>query len=314
MAERIPVVFMGTPDFAVPTLLGLLSEHQVLAVVTQPDRPAGRGRVLRASPAKKVALAQGVEVLQPASLRDNQALLKRLRDLAPAVIVVAAFGLILPPEILSLPRRGCLNVHASLLPRHRGAAPVAAAILAGDEESGAAVMLMDEGLDTGPVLSQASCPIAEDDTTGSLTARLASLGSDLLLATLPRWIAGEIVPEPQDETAATYSQPLRKSEAEIDWSKPAVQLAREVRAFDPWPGSYTFWRGRRVKVLRARPTEGMAGERFPGQVVMVGRQPGVVTGQGVLVLEEIQPAGKPAMTAEAFCRGQRDFVGAVPGG
>jgi len=313
MAGRIPLVFMGTPDFAVPTLLGLLSEHQVLAVVTQPDRPAGRGRVLRASPVKEVALARGVEILQPASLRDNQALLERLRDLDPAVIVVAAFGLILPPEILSLPRRGCLNVHASLLSRHRGAAPVAAAILAGDEESGATVMLMDEGLDTGPVLSQASCPIVEDNTTGSLTARLASLGSELLLATLPRWIAGEIVPEPQDETAATYSRPLRKSEAEIDWSKPAVELAREVRAFDPWPGSYTFWRGRRVKVLQAMPAEGAAGEGVPGQVVMVGRQPGVVTGEGVLVLEEIQPAGKAAMTAEAFCRGQRDFVDAVLG-
>jgi len=313
MDEKVRVIFMGTPDFAVPALEGLLAEHQVAAVVTQPDRPAGRGRVPKASPVKEVALAHGVEVLQPARLRGNQAFLERLRALEPAVIVVAAFGLLLPPEVLSVPRRGCLNVHASLLPRHRGAAPVAAAILAGDEETGVTVMLMDEGLDTGPILAQARCPVGGEDTTRSLTARLALLGRDLLLETLPRWVAGEITPQPQDEGKATYSQPLRKSDGEMDWSKPAAVLAREVRAFNPWPGSYTFWRGRRIKVLRARPAEAVEAGGVPGQVVLVGRQPGVVTGAGILVLEEVQPAGRPAMPADAFCRGQRDLVGAVLG-
>ncbi|MBC7224705.1 MAG: methionyl-tRNA formyltransferase, partial [Anaerolineae bacterium] len=288
-------------------------EHEVLAVVTQPDRPAGRGRVLTPPPVKEVASSQGVPVFQPHALRGNEALLERLRGLAPQVVVVAAFGMLLPPVFLALPPKGCLNVHASLLPRHRGAAPVAGAILAGDRETGVTIMLMDEGLDTGPILSQVRCPIAEEDTTGSLTARLAELGRDLLLETLPRWVAGEITPRPQDEARATYAPALRKADAEMDWSKPAALLAREVRAFNPWPGSYTFWQGRRIKVLRARAVEGAGEGDTPGKVIWVGSLPGVCTGDGVLLLEEVQPAGKPPMSGAAFCRGQRGLVGSVLG-
>ncbi|MGC8837080.1 MAG: methionyl-tRNA formyltransferase [Anaerolineae bacterium] len=312
MPTEVRVVFMGTPEFAVPILQGLLAEHEVLAVVTQPDRPAGRGRALRPPPVKELALAHGLAVFQPTSLRGNQPLLERLRDLAPQVVVVAAFGMLLPPEFLALPPKGCLNVHASLLPRHRGAAPIPAAILAGDRETGVTIMLMDEGLDTGPVLSQASCPVGDEDTAGTLSERLAQLGRDLLLETLPRWVAGEIVPRPQDAEGVTYAPPLRTADAEILWTKPAERLAREVRAFNPWPGSYTFWRGQRLKVLRARPAEGDV-EGMPGQVVLVGGRPGVVTGRGVLVLEEVQPAGKQPMAAEAFLRGQRDLVGSFLG-
>lgn len=313
MPPRVRVVFMGTPEFAVPTLEGLLTEHNVLAVVTQPDRPAGRGRVLTPPPVKEVASSHDVPIFQPTALREDGELLECLRNLEPQVIVVAAFGMLLPPAFLSLPPRGCLNVHASLLPRHRGAAPVARAILAGDRETGVTIMLMDEGLDTGPILSQARCPIAEEDTTGSLTARLAELGRDLLLDTLPRWVAGEITPQPQDEVLATYAPALRKADAEMDWTKPAVVLAREVRAFNPWPGSYTFWRGRRIKVLRARVVKGLGDGDAPGKVVWVQGLPGVLTGDGILLLEEVQPAGKPPMSGAAFCRGQRDLVGSVLG-
>ncbi len=312
MPRKVRVVFMGTPEFAVPILQGLLAEHEVLAVVTQPDRPAGRGRALRPPPVKEVALAHGLPVFQPTSLRHDPSLLKHLQGLAPQAIVVAAFGMLLPPEFLALPPKGCLNVHASLLPRHRGAAPIPAAILAGDRETGVTIMLMDEGLDTGPILSQARCPIRDDDTAGTLSEGLARLGRDLLLETLPRWVAGEIAPRPQDEEEATYAPPLRAADAELRWEKPAERLAREVRAFHPWPGSYTFWRGQRLKVLRARPAEGDV-HGVPGQVVLLGGWPGVVTGKGVLVLEEVQPAGKQPMAADAFLRGQRDLVGSVLG-
>lgn len=312
MPERVRVAFMGTPEFAVPILQGLLAEHEVLAVVTQPDRPAGRGRALKPPPVKALALAHGLPVFQPTKLRGDTSLLERLRDLAPQVIVVAAFGMLLPPEFLALPPKGCLNVHASLLPRHRGAAPIPAAILAGDRETGVTIMLMDEGLDTGPILSQAPCPIREDDTAGTLSERLAQLGRDLLLETLPKWITGEIVPRPQDEEAATYAPPVRVADAEILWTKPAERLAREVRAFHPWPGSYTFWQGQRLKVLRARPAEGDV-DGVPGQVVLLEGRLGVITGDGILVLEEVQPAGKRPMAAEAFLRGQRGLVGSTLG-
>jgi methionyl-tRNA formyltransferase len=312
MPEKVRVVFMGTPQFAVPILEGLLAEHEVLAVVTQPDRPAGRGRTLRPPPVKELAMTRGLPVFQPTGLRGDPSLLEPLRDLAPQAIVVAAFGMLLPPEVLAIPAKGCLNVHASLLPRHRGAAPIPAAILAGDRETGVTIMLMDEGLDTGPILSQAPCPIGDEDTAGTLSEKLAQLGRDLLLETLPRWIAGEIAPRPQDEAGATYAPPLRTADAEIRWTKPAKVLAREVRAFNPWPGSYTFWRGQRLKVLRARPAEGGA-DGEPGKVVLLGGRLGVVTGEGILVLEEVQPAGKQPMDAQAFFRGQRGLVGSVLG-
>ncbi len=307
------VVFMGTPDFAVPTLKKLIETCNVVGVVTQPDRRAGRGRRLRASPVKEVALAHGLEVWQPASLRRDPEAVSHLRGWRPDAIVVAAFGQILPAEVLAIPPHGCLNVHASLLPRHRGAAPIAAAILSGDEHTGVTIMLMDEGMDTGPILAQAKIPISPKDTTLSLSERLAPLGADLLAATLPRWVDGKVEPTAQDESRATYCHPVAKTDGLIDWSLPAVELERRARAYYPWPGLYTTWQGRKLSVWPARAVPEWSGEGEPGQVIELASRLAVVTGQGALILEEVQLAGKRAMPAREFARGQRGFVGAKLG-
>ncbi len=306
------VVFMGTPEFAIPSLRRLIERYEVAGVLTQPDRPAGRGQQVVASPVKELALAHGLPVLQPRTLRkpEPQAELAALR---PDVIVVAAYGLILPQAVLDLPPHGCLNVHASLLPKWRGAAPVAAAILAGDAETGVTIMRMDAGMDTGDILLQAPETIRLDDTTGSLSARLAELGAELLAAALPRWLSGEITARPQEESQATYCKLLSKEDGRIDWTLPAEVIARQVRAFDPWPGSFTTWEGRRLKVLRGGARPGGPGDALPGRVVMRDGELGVVTGAGVLVLRELQMEGKRSMDVRAFLAGYRGFPGSVLG-
>jgi len=306
------LVFMGTPEFAVPVLEALVGPYQVLAVVTQPDRAAGRGRRAKSSPVKKTALAHDLLLLQPPSLRRPEAAAE-LRELAPDVIVVAAFSQILPPEVLAIPPHGCLNVHASLLPRYRGAAPIAAAILAGEEQTGVTLMLMDEGMDTGPILAQARCEIEPQDTTGSLSVKLAHLGTDLLMGILPRWLDDQIVPQPQDDSLATYCQIITKKDGLIDWSLPAIDLCLRVRAYHPWPGTYTYWRGKLLKILRARPVTIGPSSEEPGRVISVNDRVAVVTGTDALLLEEIQLAGKKALAAQEFIRGQRDFIGSVLG-
>ncbi|MCS6844359.1 MAG: methionyl-tRNA formyltransferase [Caldilineales bacterium] len=304
----VRVVFMGTPAFAVPSLARLATgDYDLVAVVTQPDKPSGRGLQLAISPVKAFALAQGIPVLQPPTLRDPAAVAE-LAALRPDVIVVAAYGQILRPDVLNLPRHGCINVHASLLPRWRGAAPVQAAILAGDQVTGSTIMLMDEGMDTGPILAQAALAIHPDDTGGTLTERLAQQGADLLAETLPRWLAGEITPQPQDGRLATVCRPLRKEQGIIDWSRPAEEIARAVRAYNPWPAATTTWHGQALKVLRARAVAEQLGDE-PGRVVAWDGAPAVVTGDGLLRLEEVQLAGRPAVPAAAFVRGHRDFVG-----
>ncbi|HID64354.1 MAG TPA: methionyl-tRNA formyltransferase [Anaerolineae bacterium] len=304
---------MGTPEFAVPVLEALVGQYQVVAVVTQPDRAAGRGRRAKSSPVKKTALAHDLPVLQPPSLRRPEAATE-LRELAPDVIVVAAFGQILPPEVLAIPPHGCLNVHASLLPRYRGAAPITAAILAGEEQTGVTLMLMDEGMDTGPILAQTRCGIEPQDTTGSLSVKLAHLGADLLVETLPRWLDGQIVPQPQDDGLATYCQIITKKDGLLDWSLPATTLWLRVRAYHPWPGTYTCWRGKLLKILRARPvTIGPSSEEY-GRVISLDDGVAVVTGADALLLEEVQLAGRKAMSVQEFIRGQRDFIGSVLGG
>ncbi|HSJ58792.1 MAG TPA: methionyl-tRNA formyltransferase [Anaerolineae bacterium] len=304
------IVFMGTPEFAVPTLQALAARHEVAGVVTQPDRPAGRGRECTPPPVKEAAAALGIEVLQPRSLRPAE-VVARLAAWRPDVIVVAAFGQILPPAVLDLPPHGCLNVHASLLPRYRGAAPISAAILAGDDVTGVTIMRMDEGLDTGPILSQAKQPIGPEDTTGTLSAALAQLGARLLAETLPAWLAGEIEPQPQDETSATYCQMLTKEDGQLDWSAPAVMLDRQVRAVDPWPGAYSTWQDRRLQVRRARPRPDWRGDAVPGQVVELEPGIGVAAGEGALELLEVQVAGRKPMDIVRFTHGQREFVGSV---
>lgn len=306
------VIFMGTPEFAVPSLAALAAgAAAVVAVVTQPDRPSGRGQQLAMSPVKAFALAHGLPVWQPPTLKTPE-VVAMLAELRPDVIVVAAFGQILRPNVLDLPPHGCINVHASLLPRWRGAAPVQAAILAGDQVTGSTIMRMDPGMDTGPILAQAALTIAPRDTGGTLTARLAQQGADLLAETLPRWLAGEITPRPQDASLATLCRPLRKEQGVIDWSRPAAQIALAVRAFNPWPAAYTRWQGQQLKILQAEALLGSTGDP-PGCVVTVDGAPAVATGDGLLRLDEVQLAGRSAMTGRDFARGQRSFVGSRMG-
>jgi len=304
------IVFMGTPAFAVPTLERLADRAEVVAVVTQPDRPAGRKRRQAPPPVKEAALARGLPVWQPSTLRTPEAV-ERLRALAPDLIIVVAFGQILRAEVLAIPPHGCLNLHGSLLPKYRGAAPVPAAILAGETETGVTLMQMDAGMDTGPILAQTVCPITPDDTTATLRQKLCHLGADLLIETLPRWLAGEVIPRPQDSSQATYCHPIAKADGRLDWQLTADELARRVRAYIPWPTAFTAWQGKPLKVLRALPLPGWQGEGQPGQVVTLDDGAGVVTGEGALRLEEVQLAGKRAMTIEEFLRGQRGFIGSV---
>jgi methionyl-tRNA formyltransferase len=257
---------------------------------------------------KEQAQTRGLPIFPPETLRTQEAI-DRLAAWEPDVIVVAAFGQILQAPVLELPPHGCLNVHASLLPAYRGAAPIPAAILAGEPTTGVTIMRMDEGLDTGPILAQAEHAIAPDDTTASLTARLADLGAQLLVETLPGWMSGAIRAQPQDDSRATYCRQLKKGDGELDWTQQAVQLDRQVRACDPWPGASTTWQGKRLKVLRARPLPEQRGAGQPGQVIALEPGVGVITGQGTLELLEVQLAGKKPMSAGVFARGQRSLIG-----
>lgn len=307
------IVFMGTPEFAAPSLRMLHEQSaanhwQVVAVCTQPDRPAGRGGKLTASPVKEYALAQQLPVLQPASLRKEPVTVEALRTLAPDLLVVAAYGLILPKAVLAIPTAGSINVHASLLPAYRGASPITSALLDGRHETGISIMLMDEGLDTGPVLAQARQPIGPQETTSSLTERLAVLGAQLLLATLPRWLSKEISPTVQSELAGETSLcgQIAKEAGRIDWQLPAVQIERMTRAYTPWPSAYTWWRGEPFKIWEAEVLEGKA---EPGVVAVTPSGPAVGTGVGLLLLKQVQPAGKRSMDARSFLNGAPHFVG-----
>ncbi len=307
------VVFMGTPAFAVPSLQALAQDHTVAGVVTQPDRPAGRGRQVAASPVKQFAQAAGLPVIQPARLREAEAM-AQVAAWAPEVIVVAAFGQILRPEVLNLPAHGCVNVHASLLPRHRGAAPIAAAILAGDEETGITLMQMDRGLDTGPILAQHTVEIEPNDTAQSLAERLAPVGAQLLRDKLPGYLAGQIRPRAQDDSQATYAPQLKKEDGHLDFSRPAAELARRVRAFAPWPGAFAWWpqpdgaEARPLKLLRVAVREQGLGEA--GEVAATADGPAIACSPGALLLLEVQPPGKRPMTGSEFARGARNFLGA----
>lgn len=299
---------MGSPGFAVPILKELLAYHHVVGVITQPDRPAGRGLKPKPPPVKELALAYDIPILQPESLRREEAI-TWIKEKNPDVIVVAAFGQILPPAVLKIPSRGCLNVHASLLPRYRGAAPIPAAILNGDRETGITIILMDEGLDTGPVVARRAIPILPEDTAGTLTDKLAALGAELLLEILPVWVNGQIEPQPQ-EGEATYTKPIRKEEGLLDWRLSGEVLARKVRAFNPWPGAFTFWKGKLLKIWKALPVTSTA-ENAPGTVFRDDEGIKVACGSGALLLKEIQIEGKGRVGPEEFARGYRNFIGSI---
>ena len=294
------IVFMGSPDFAAISLRALAQKFNIVGCVTQPDRRAGRGKKLISPPVKILADELDIPTIQPHRIRDEEAM-DALHSFAPDLIVVAAYGQILRPELLALPRYGCVNVHGSLLPRWRGAAPIQAGILAGDAEAGITIMLMDEGVDTGDMLSKRAIPIADDDTTETLFNKLAPLGAELLVETLPQYIAGEITPQPQPEKGATYAKMLKKADGKLDFSKTAVELERQIRAFSPWPGSFFEWEGKRIKVHRAK----VETQKSPGvgTQVQVGGVPAVGTSEGILLLEEIQPAGKKTMSGKSFLAG-----------
>jgi methionyl-tRNA formyltransferase len=298
------VVFMGSPEFAVPILRALAVKHSVVGVVTQPDRPAGRGREVKPPEIKRTAMGLGIETIQPEKIAAAPAM-ERIRAWAPDLIVVAAFGQILRSELLHFPLHGCVNVHASLLPRWRGAAPIQAAIAAGDAETGVTIMVMDEGLDTGGILSQKSLPIESDDTGGSLAQELADLGASLLSEMLPPYLSGALRAQAQDESRATKAPRLNKQDGLLDFADTASNLARRVRAFDPWPGAYLTWTTDRLKVLRAHAEPGTA---EAGRRIVVQDKAAVGTADGILVLDEVQPAGKKAMESQVFLLGARAWT------
>ncbi len=304
MHRMTRIVFMGSPDFAVPVLRALASHYSIVGVVTRPDQPSGRGRALKPPAVKLAAQELGLDIQQPPRLSSADAL-QRLQEFSPDLVVVAAFGQILKPEVLGLPTHGCINVHASLLPRWRGAAPIQAAILNGDAETGITIMKMDQGLDTGGILSQSRIPIEADDTAASLTTKLANLGSELLLQTMPAYLAGSLEIVPQDEHLATRAPMLKKQDGLLDFSSPADELERRVRAFNPWPGAHLTWTGGSLKVLRAHVEPGFAPV---AKTLEVGRLPAVGTARELLVLDQVQPAGKRSMDGRDFLIGARGWA------
>lgn len=313
MTRKQRIVFAGTPEFARLILAELLQgPEEIVGIFTQPDRPAGRGRALQASPVKQEALAAGIPVFQPESCKTGEAL-DLLRSLAPDLLIVVAYGQILPQAILDLPTRGAINVHASLLPAWRGAAPIARAIAAGDKESGVAIMQMEAGLDSGPVLWEERVPIAPDDTAASLHDRLARLGSDALRQALDRLWANRLKPVPQDPALVTYARKLKKDEALLDWRLPAATLERLVRAFNPSPVAHTLFRDKGLRVWQARVLS-VRGEQAPGTITAVEKDGVVVTcGEDQLQLLAVQPAGKGVLSGSDFARGYRPQVGEVLG-
>lgn len=301
-------VFMGSPEFALPILHKLASAYPLVGVFTQPDRPSGRGRKLAPPPVKEAAQSLGLPVYQPERLNRPEAFAE-LVELAPELIVVAAYGQILRQKVLDLPRYGCINVHGSLLPRWRGAAPVQAALLHGDLETGATIMKMDAGIDTGAILSQASLAIQPEDTSASLLMRIAACGADLLLRTLPPYLAGDLHPQPQDPEKATYAAMLTKEDGALHPEMTVQEWLNRIRAFNPWPGAFITWEDAPLKVFQATAMDLPAGK--PGDLAVHKRLPVIRLKDGWLVLQQIQPAGRKTMDGQAFLAGTRRWSGTL---
>ena len=321
------LIYMGTPQFAVPALDALIKGarpgmvlpegYEISTVITRTDKPAGRGKEIVYSPVKQAALSHGIPIWQPGSLKRPENI-EALAAYQADLYIVAAFGQILPQAVLDQPRYGTLNIHASLLPRYRGVSPIAGAILHGDTETGVTIMLIDAGVDTGPILLKRTLPIAEEDTTGSLTIKLAELGAIALLEALPLWVQGKITPQLQDEQLASYTHMLRKEDGEISWQHPAVELARAVRAYTPWPGAYTYWRGKLLKIVSAHPAMLESAQQLKPGTVSLRKENGqevlsIVTADGLLVVHSLQLEGKKAMSVAEFVRGHPQIIGEVLG-
>lgn len=321
------IMYMGTPAFAVPALEALIqyaapgrllpAGFEITSVITRPDKPVGRGREIVYAPVKQVALQNNIPVWQPGSLKkpENSAALAAYQA---DLYIVAAFGQILPQAVLDQPRFGTLNIHASLLPKYRGADPIAEAILQGDAETGVSIMLLDAGIDTGPVLLRRGIAIDQEETTASLTTKLAALGASALLAALPDWVAGQITPQPQDESKASHTRMLKKEDGAISWDRPASVLARQVRAYTPWPSSYTHWRGKLLKIIAAHALKVEVSSSIAVGTVVTHEVAGqrviaVVTGSGLLIVEHLQLEGKKATSAAEFLRGYPQIVDEVLG-
>ncbi len=296
---------MGTPEFAVPILKALIEgPDEVLAVVCQPDRPRGRGKKPAPPPTKQMALEAKIPVLQPERIKD-EIFLNQVRELSPEVIVVAAYGQILPPSLLELPPYGCINVHASLLPKFRGAAPINWAIIAGEKETGITIMQMDEGMDTGPVLLSRAIPIGPEETAGELARRLSALGAELILEALEGLKQGHLKPWPQPAEGVSYAPLLKKEDGLADFSRPAEELARLIRGLDPWPTVYTFLKGQRLRLFRPKVIKAPT-EAPPGTIVSIGKEGLLIaTGQGLLLIRELQLEGRKRMPVADFLRGHR---------
>lgn len=322
------LVYMGTPQFAVPALEALVrgsapglvlpEGYEIAAVITRPDKPAGRSQEVVFSPVKQAALAHQLPVWQPGSFKkmENQEALAAYRA---DLYIVAAFGQILPQAVLDVPRYGTLNIHASLLPKYRGSSPISEAILQGETVTGVTIMVLDAGIDTGAMLLQRTLPLAEDETTASLTPKLADLGASALLDVLPRWVQGQLTPQSQDHAQASHTHMLKKEHGRLAWSQPAAVLARQVRAYIPWPHAYTMWRGKLLKILAARPVSSGLDHAQPGQVTLVNvpvegltrKALCIATGQGSLLVERVQLEGKKAMSSDEFIRGYGQIVGHI---
>jgi methionyl-tRNA formyltransferase len=307
------IVFMGTPSFVVPTLqaverIATNLDGDIIAVYAGPDRPAGRGRKLAASPVKEYARDRGYDVLTPVRVTNDEEI-ARFEALGADLVVLAAYGLLLPVPFLFGPAHGAVNVHPSLLPAHRGASPVAGALLAGDAITGTTIIKMDEGLDTGPVLAMEELALDGTERTPELTERLFALGARLLESAVPAYVEGQLRPQPQSAEGASVIRRFKKADSDLDFSRPAVELERRVRALDPWPGTATTWAGQRLDIVLARVASGT--NATPGTVVAVDNDVAVATSDGLLVLERVRPAGKNAMAARDFVRTRAGFVGAV---
>ncbi len=308
------IVFMGSPAFSVPVLQELMSNrYDIIAVYTQPDKKGGRGQKLMACPVKEFAIKHGLVVFQPETLRNDDEISK-LKKINPDLIVVAAYGQILPDAVLEIPHYGCLNVHPSLLPRYRGPSPVTAAILNGDTLTGVTIMLIEKKVDSGPILSRKTMEINDDDTTGTLSEKLAKLGAELLVKTIPDWIAGRIIPEKQDEKQASYTKMTTKEDGKIDWHLPAVDIWRRIRAYQPWPGCFTFFKSTRLIISKALPLEMFTDDEV-GKVLKLtdggAKKIAINTGRGLLELLNVQLEGRRSMSISEFVAGHNDFIGSI---